>query len=60
VRETCFSFLIARGHAPRPPTISPAAKLGATLSNDAVRRVRQSEEAWVYFGNNARVAFNSP
>jgi hypothetical protein len=45
---------------PRPSTISPAAKIGATLSNDAQRRVRHSEERCVYFGNNARAAFNSP
>jgi hypothetical protein len=49
-----------RGNAPRPPTTSPAAKSGATLSNDSLRRVRQTEEAFVYFGNNPRVAFNSP
>jgi hypothetical protein len=60
VHETCFTILTARGNAPRPPTISPSAKFGATLSNDALRRVRQTEAACVYFGHNTRVAFNSP
>jgi hypothetical protein len=60
VHETCFTILTGRGNAPRPPTTSPAAKSGATLSNDSLRRVRQTEEAFVYFGNNPRVAFNSP
>jgi hypothetical protein len=53
-------LLLARGDAPRPSTISPAAKSGATLSKHALRRVRRSEERCVDFGHNTRVAFNSP
>jgi hypothetical protein len=40
--------------------ILAAAKLGATLSNHVPRRVHRSGEGCVYFGNNPRVAFNSP
>jgi len=48
-----------------PPGTTPTdglarSEFGATLSNDALRRVRRLEETWVYFGNNTRVAFNSP
>jgi hypothetical protein len=55
-----LQLLTARGHGPRASTISPVAKSGATMSNDALRRVRRLEEGCVYFDNNARVAFNSP
>jgi hypothetical protein len=47
---------------PRATLIDDLARgeFGATLSNDALRRVRRSEEGGVDFGNNTRVAFNSP
>jgi len=48
-----------------PPGTTPADGLArgefdATLSNDALRRVRRMEETCVYFCNNMRAAFNSP
>jgi hypothetical protein len=53
-------LVVGRDDTPPGPMISPVAKLGATLSNSALRRVRQMEEVRVYFAANACVAFNSP
>jgi hypothetical protein len=47
------------GGEPRRPTISLAAKFGATLSKDAMRRVRRSNEPRLYFRKTSRYAFNS-